>query len=235
MNKRPNSQTGAYAGKEKIGIMLALLALIAAGSGSCMLFLYYSAHFATSHYCKEVDIVRSNIEIWQEDEESPYIETETEDSSEGGIHRYEYYKSDCSWSEAFQRAIDAGGYLARINSKEEYDYIAKQLSGSGFDGMVLFHIGGRRDPGTNEYYWVDEENSLYGNCINSPEYWASGYCWLENEPSYSDSYDNKTIEEDKMSLYKVNDQWSFNDSADDIVSWYSKYTGKIGYIIEYED
>ena len=169
-------------------------------------------------------------------QETVYEPEETEyDEAEGGIHRYEYYKDDCSWSEAFDKAVSAGGYLARINSREEFDYIVNQLSDKGFNKMLLFRIGGRRDFGSEDYYWVNEKNMLYGSCINSSNYWAEDYGWMENEPSYTDSYDNKTTDEDKLVLYKFNNSWLLNDSADDIVGWYPNYSGKVGYIVEYED
>ena len=61
------------------------------------------------------------------DQQEASGQTDAYDPSEGGIHRYEYVASDCSWSEAYQKCLDSGGYLARINSQEEYDYILSQI------------------------------------------------------------------------------------------------------------
>lgn len=256
MNDQPNSQKESRFG---IGKIVLNILLLISGSVGCLLFLYCSAYSMNSHYQKEINLVHSNvevvssnsitssnnesldkeayIEIFQEDEGTfyPVAEENVVDPNEGGIHRYEYYKDDCTWTQAFNKASAAGGYLARINSKEEYDYIVNQLSGSNFDGMVIFQIGGRRDLGSKEYYWVNENNEMYGDCINSSNYWATEYCWMENEPSYTDSYDGKTTDEDKLVLYNLNGNWAFNDSTDGIVGWYPGYSGKVGYIVEYEN
>lgn len=156
------------------------------------------------------------------------------DVTEEGIHRYEYYMDDCTWTQALNKAVAMGGYLLRINNEEEFDYICNQISGSAFDSMVIFHIGGRRNSGEYDYYWVDENNVLYGECLNSSTSWTNGH-WMTNEPSYTDSYDNKSIDEDKLVLYKLNGVWALNDSADGVVSWYPPYAGKVGFIVEYDD
>ena len=152
------------------------------------------------------------------------------DPKEGGIHRYALYRDDCTWSQAFQKAKNSGGYLARINSKEEFDYIVYLISANGYDKMYSFSVGGRRDMTSTEYYWVDENNQLYGERLDYGSSWAVSN-WLPGEPSYIDG----TVTEHCMDLYCVDGHWALNDIPDDVVGAVPSFSGKLGYIVEYED
>lgn len=248
MKEKPNSQ------KESgltIGKLISIILLLLSGSAGCLVFLYYSANSMNNHVQKMVDVIYSDAGIVSETaitvsdyepmEEGPVImivreeELDASEISEEGIHRYEFFRDDCTWTNALEKAWASGGYLVRINSRDEFDYIVDLLSDSAFDGMTIFQIGGRRDSESEEYYWVNEYNELYGECINSADYWAAGYGWMANEPSYTDSYDNKTTQEDRLVLYNLNGNWALNDSTEGIVSWYPAHSGKVGYIVEFED
>lgn len=169
----------------------------------------------------------------EEAEVEEFIETEEVieiyDSQEGGVHRYEFFVDDCTWSEAFYKAKQDGGYLVRINSLEEYYYIIGEIERLNL-ANIQFRIGGRRDSNSMEYYWVDEYNTLYGDKLNDYEYWAYSY-WLDGEPSFVDG----EIQEMYMDIYKKDEVWVWNDVPDDIISVVPYYSGKIGYIVEYED
>ena len=153
------------------------------------------------------------------------------DITEGGIHKYEYIVNDCSWSEAYQKCLESGGYLARINSQEEYDYILSQINQKQMEN-IHFRIGGRRDENSQDYYWVDDMNNLYGEKINSEDYWCSGQ-WMTGEPSFSD----KDTQENCLDIfyYQKEDRWVWNDVPDDILKTVPEYAGKLGYICEYEN
>ena len=153
------------------------------------------------------------------------------DITEGGIHKYEYVVSDCSWSEAYQKCLESGGYLVRINSQEEYDYILSQINQKQM-GNIHFRIGGRRDENSQDYYWADDMNNLYGEKINSEDYWCGGQ-WMTGEPSFSD----KDTQENCLDIfyYQKEDRWVWNDVPDDILKTVPEYAGKLGYICEYEN
>ena len=153
------------------------------------------------------------------------------DPTEGGIHRYEYMISDVTWNQAYQECLDRGGYLVRINSREEYDYIISQLNERHLSN-IQFKIGGKREAGSQYYHWVDENGQLYGDVINSDSYWCASE-WMAGEPSYRDG----STEEQYLDIfyYKNSGKWVWNDVPDDIVATVPEFSGKIGYICEYEE
>lgn len=153
------------------------------------------------------------------------------DVTEGGIHRYEYVVSDCTWSEAYQNCLKAGGYLVRINSLDEYNYIINEIEQRQMTN-IQFRIGGRRDSTSKDYYWVDRSNQLYGEKINADSYWTKEI-WLTGEPSFSDG----SVQEEYLDIfYYANEtRWVLNDVPDDILSTAPEFSGKFGYICEYEE
>ena len=100
------------------------------------------------------------------------------------------------------------------------------------DAEYVTDNGGRRDSDSNDYYWVDQDNQLYGEMLNSPNYWAWN-AWMNNEPSFRDG----EIEEAYMDIlyFSGEGRWTWNDVPNDIVSVVEYFSGKIGYIVEYDD
>lgn len=170
-------------------------------------------------FSEYLSISRSDLQL--------YVETE------GGIHRYSFVVDDCTWNQAFQKAQQSGGYLVRINSKEELSYLISQIEAQGLE-KIQFRIGGRRDDNSYDYYWVDQYNQTYGEILNNTSYWGNS-TWLSGEPSYYDS--NLDINENCMCMYLNSDVggWIWNDVPDDLVAAVSYYAGKVGYIVEYEN
>lgn len=153
------------------------------------------------------------------------------DSTEGGIHRYEYIVADKTWEQAYADCISRGGYMVRINSLEEYNYILNEISQKQL-GKIQFFIGGRRMSGSQEYYWVDENGEPYGDQINASSYWCSSE-WLSGEPSFKDG----STEEMYLDIlyHEGSGKWVWNDAPNDIISIVPSFSGKIGYICEYEN
>ncbi|MGC4018756.1 MAG: C-type lectin domain-containing protein [Muricomes sp.] len=147
------------------------------------------------------------------------------------IHRYEYIVRDVTWQEAFQDCIDRGGYLVRINSSSEYEYIRKEISSQKMTN-IFFCIGGKRDSNSSDYYWVNQENKLFGEKLNSDSSWCADE-WKNGEPSYKDG----KLDELYMDLFFSDGDKRFvwNDIPDDMLQAEPAYSGKIGYICEYED
>lgn len=160
-------------------------------------------------------------------------EPEQDDS---GIHQYQIVVEDCTWYDALSRSSDQGGYLARISSPEEYLYIVDMLNSGGYTN-IHFYLGGRRDDTGVDYYWVNEQNEFMGDCLNNSASWCSSY-WYQNEPSFRDTGSDAhgEIVENVMNLFCVSGSWYLNDSSDNLAGNYPDLlSGKVGYIIEYEE
>ena len=175
---------------------------------------------------------------YQEDDEGSGVDNEEDDGEEGDdgdsqfedaaveekVSSYEYVVKDISWSDAKREAEAAGGHLVVITTEEEYNRICEIASASGLTYIWL----GATISSTDEE-WGD------GSWITGEEW--SFEKWYPNEPSKIDidntpefylclwnaKYDGKEI------------GWTFNDQRNDIVAVLPKVSGKIGYIIEYEE
>lgn len=138
------------------------------------------------------------------------------------VSRYEFVKSDASWTEANQAAMEAGGHLAVITSEEEFDKICEIADTSGVT-----------------YIWLGAQ--IFSVEDNWEDHWITGEewtfdRWYPNEPSKIDTSDN--AEEFCLCLWNVKYEeygWTFNDQRDNLAGEFSFVSGKLGYIIEYEE
>ena len=128
-------------------------------------------------------------------------------------HTYQVVVADVSWEEAKNAAQEAGGYLAVITSQEEFTTIASQAESSG---VRYLWLGAQSSGG--QFTWLTGEEFTYQN-------------WYPGEPSGTDS---DGTPENYLCMWKVNGVWSFNDQRNDILSAGVSASGKIGYVIEYE-
>ena len=134
--------------------------------------------------------------------------------------RYEVVKADVSWTEANQACMQKGGHLVTITSQAEMDEVSALCDAEGI-----------------KYVWMGGYTSVYGS--SSFGHWVTGEnfdsytAWYDGEPSRQD---RDQVEEMYLMLWKINDEWSWNDQRENVFDTGLKYfEGNVGYVIEYED
>lgn len=167
--------------------------------------------------------------------ESTIAETElVETTEEEKIHHYEYYIADVTWEEAQYSCFKKGGHLVTFDSEEEFSFVLDQIIDKGYDN-IKFYIGAKREPDEKEYRWMNEDEGYYGEVINESNHWLNG------EPSFYDAEleANQGIRVDEccvnMFYYQDEARWVWNDIPNDLLGAASYYSGKIGFICEYDD
>ena len=143
----------------------------------------------------------------------------------GKVSTYQVVAKDISWADAEREAEAAGGHLAVITSREEYDKICSLADESG---LTYLWLGAKLDSiseNWDEKGWITGERWTYDN-------------WYPDEPSKIDASDN--AEELYLCMWNVKYNgsslgWTFNDQRNDIVADFPEVSGKIGYIIEFEE
>lgn len=134
--------------------------------------------------------------------------------------RYEVIKADVSWTEANALCMQNGGHLVTITSQTEMDEVSQLCADAGI-----------------KYVWMGGYTSVYGS--SSFGHWVTGEdftytAWYPGEPSRQDRADG--VEEMYLMLWNVNDEWSWNDQRNDVISTgLSYFPGNVGYVCEYED
>ncbi|WP_051656450.1 protein kinase domain-containing protein [Butyrivibrio sp. AE3004] len=197
---------------------------------------------------KEEAIAQEELDRQKEEEEKEKKAQEEEKKMELAIHRYEIVCQDMSWVEAYYECVSKGGYLVNINSIEEYNYIIDQIKRENRDEL-LYYIGARRDSNENdgqkalEYHWIKQDNKMGRDILNgdngNPIYQNM---WLSGEPGFgsTDSNGNVYIEQyiDLIRIKgKENNTFNYflNDIPSDVLEIVPSYSGRIGYICEYDD
>lgn len=145
-------------------------------------------------------------------------------------HEYIVIMEDCTWGEAFTNCISRGGHLVTLDTDDEIRTVLKLISKSGNeDGR--FYIGAARSD--FDYYWVDGEGYFYGTALNHKESPAFSY-WMKGEPSYEDAGLNLSEYYVDLLYFKDESRWVINDIPDDLISAVPSWTGRIGYICEFD-
>lgn len=152
-------------------------------------------------------------------------------------HRYELIVEDVTWKEAESLCREKGGYLATVTAWEEMERIQEQIV-SEDKSQVTFFVGANngRDSGSFGYRWIEPESGETYEMLNL--YNALFVFWLEGEPSYTGlTEDGVEVDEDYVVLFyrKSDDRCYLNDVPNDILSAASFYSGRVGYICEYEE
>lgn len=146
------------------------------------------------------------------------------------IHRYEIIIQDATWEQAFQDCQNRGGYLVHINSLEEYFTIFDQIAQEGKKGYS-FWLGACREFGSTQYQWKAADGGMVPGALNEiPE--CEGF-WLDGEPSFAGEGTDEYFLQ--MIYRKDEDTYYWNDTVNDLLGIADYYSGKIGYICEYED
>ena len=144
-------------------------------------------------------------------------------------HRYELVVEDCTWEEAAKKCEEKGGYLACLTTDEEFKIVDDLIRSEGKENNV-FYIGANRVDKFG-YHWIDPD--LTQTECTGEGYWKH---WLDGMPSYSDKLpDGTEIDEEYVEYFyrKSEDRFYMNDIPNDVIGRYPSYSGRMGYICEY--
>ncbi len=138
---------------------------------------------------------------------------------------YEIVASDLSWSEANEAAREAGGHLATITSEEEYEVICALADESG---LKYLWLGAALT--SDEMVWGED------GCWITGEAWSFDV-WYPGEPSLADA---DGTQEFCLCLWNAaydgaDIGWTMNDQRDKLVEDFPSVSGKVGYVIEFDD
>ncbi|MCR5800406.1 MAG: zinc-ribbon domain-containing protein [Lachnospiraceae bacterium] len=151
------------------------------------------------------------------------------DTDGGKIHRYEVVIGEFTWEEAMEDVKNRGdnAYLVHINTKEEYDYICSEVVPK-YQGYILW-TGARRDTNRYVYKWVNRSNQQVGDNIIDLEF------WLDGEPTFYDKTTSNNEYYVDFFYVKSAGRFILNDVPNNILDVLPNYSGKIGYIVEFDE
>ena len=180
---------------------------------------------------KYIDRIEEKLEQEMQNEKQ-----KASNAEDAGIHRYELIVSDKTWSEAYNDCVNRGGYLAHVNTQEEFDYLVNQIQEEGKKN-VIFWLGASRSEDSDYYHWIDSQSGNYQeeNINQNPAY---DNFWLEGEPSLQGTDVNGQVMEERyvnMFYRSADERFVWNDAPEDLTVVSDYYKGKIGYICEYEE
>jgi hypothetical protein len=125
-------------------------------------------------------------------------------------HNYKLIQANMNWEEAKVHCESLGGHLATITSKEEEKKVLDIVNSS--DVKVLW-LGANDLNSTGDFKWVNGDDFSY-------------YNWAINEPN------NEGGVEHYLVLYKVEDNWLWNDGPLNTNEYYK--AENIGFVCEWE-
>ena len=157
-------------------------------------------------------------------------------------HGYELIEADMTWEEACLACELRGGYLTAITSWEELEQIKEQIVIEGKTDIsfwVRAHYDGELGAKglTLGFHWIEQGVKPADAFSMLDLFNALWGFWIGNEPSYDGlTEDGREVDEDYvMLIYRQQDDRCYiMDMPGDILSAYPSYTGKIGYICEYD-
>ena len=157
--------------------------------------------------------------------ENPYLEDDT------AIHKYEVIVADVTWDEAMADCRKRGGYLLRLNTWEEKNYIETMLKENKQEKLVIW-LGGGYNAKDGHYHWYDGEKYAMA-ALDESSYFR--YDWLDGEPSFTGQDANGNIVDERyMCMFHTSkdyERWVWNDTVSDLRPY---YPGRVAYICEME-
>lgn len=159
-------------------------------------------------------------------EKAIIIGSEKREKNDSKINEYELIIEDLSWTEAFVKCIEKGGNLVHIDSAEEYLLIIQTIQKKDMN-HIIFWLGGRRD--SEDYHWVSQDGLFEETILNGGDH---AEFWMDGEPSFVDC----EVEEKYMNMFYSAEEkrWVWNDVPDNILDIAPFYSGRLGFICEYE-
>ncbi len=149
-------------------------------------------------------------------------------------HRYELIQKDITWAEAQALCKEKGGYLATITSPDEQDIVATQIAKEEKQN-ISFYVGYRYNEWIGEEFfasrWINADGSFI---VASP----LDNFWEYSAPDYD--YRNKEWENDQndcglVKYYDSTKQIYLFNAPEELLASSPKYSGKIGFICEFDN
>ncbi len=233
--------------KKKSMMPLVIILSAAGGAAALILIIFFLRSFLFARVNKpvvkeaEVEEVTREVQPAPEKESASAPDPAEEEVKEEplwydkeGIHRYELVISDASWSEAFEECLAKGGYLAHINSQEEFAFVTARIRQEDKTD-ITFWLGGSRDNPSDGYRWINPDRSVGDEPLDAEE--NMGY-WLPGEPSYAGDDEEGVMQKETcidLLHRSSDDRFYWNDVPEDVIATAPYLSGKFGYICEYED
>ncbi len=159
---------------------------------------------------KDSDTTNNKDVTKKEDDKDKDKEKEKENTEKKKTHNYKLIQANMNWEEAKAYCESLGGHLATITSKEEEEKVLAIVNSS--DVKVLW-LGANSLNSSGNFKWVNGEDFSY-------------YNWAINEPN------NEGGVEHYLVLYKVEDNWLWNDGPLNTNEYYK--AENIGFVCEWE-
>lgn len=199
-------------------IVLAILILLSL-AGMVVLFIFGNAGKSTSEEgsVEKTELTASIPSEKETETLSSITVTNSKVSAESqqestpvGSHRYEVVTTRMTWAEAAAYCEERGGYLATIQSQEEYEKVKALADASG---RKVLWLGAERNT-DQSFSWITGEEFSYS-------YWLSG------EPN------NEGGNENCLVMFSVSGQWVWADVPNDVSPYYA--AEKVGFVCEYNE
>ena len=138
-------------------------------------------------------------------------------------HRYVIERSPLSWVDAQDRCLAAGGYLAVINTRDEFDQITAMADAQGVE---FLWIGCHREVASNTLVW--EAEGKIDSSVDPNERRMA--LWAPGEPSF---IDGDGTSEDYIILWNHDGGWRYWDSRGDLnLIW--GWRDRLAYVCEFD-